>query len=420
MNRLMPHITTGAATVAVSAVFFILCAFSRPVVAGLSFPLDLERYTRVENGVRVTHLPAGVYEISETVFLPSNAILEGEGDGTVLRAAPGFRHARFITNRDFLKGNANIVLRSFRVEIHTPIAPEDPINDAPGLLRFENVEDLRFERLTMIIDSPFYGIDLSAHVRNAVVEGCAIVNRGSGGAIAVRNRQHPPEKATSNILIRGNRIGSFEEEPALTYGARAVKDEAISIFGWQGAVENIRVEKNTIRAYGASFGVAAYGIDTVGHRGRLRGVDIIGNDIEGSRHGAIGVKGGAQRAEVTDNSIRKTKGDGIFIHPGGEGMSAAKDVSVRRNRITDTGRHGVFADGLMVLVARNAITNCSGSGIYAAAGVRLSGNVITNARPGIIAEGHDDNNIRDNILRNAGQILFLRGAEPEIERRSIK
>jgi hypothetical protein len=210
----------------------------------------------------------------------------------------------------------------------------------------------------------------------------------------IRNGDPVSEKITSDIVVRNNSMES-------------VSDEVVSVFAWQGRLENVRIENNTIKASGASFGIAAYGINSPEQSGRLTGVEITGNSIEGGRVGGIGVFGGAQQVDVVDNQISKTMADGIFLYPGGDGLPAVRNVMVSRNTISNAGRDGVYADGVDVQVLENVITNCSKSGVYAAAGVSVIGNTITGGKYLILAEVENDVMIHDNIFPKGGDVLYL-------------
>jgi hypothetical protein len=355
--------------------------------------VDLEPYLQTRSiTLQVIHLPAGTYRISSTLQLPSNTVIEGEGDATIIRADASFNGSKVITNSDFANGNRNIFIRNLRMEVAAPQFS----GYAPGILSFNNVEGLEIDNITMVNDSPMYGIDLSFQVSNATVQGCTLTNTSkvSGGGIMIRNGDPLSAKITSGIVVRNNRIAS-------------VSDEAISVFAWQGRLENVRIENNTIKAVGASFGIAAYGINSPEQGGQLRGVDIMGNSIEGGSVGGIGVMGGAEQVNVVNNSVKNTTTAGIFIHQGEAGLPPVSNVNVLQNAISDVGNHGIFVDGVDVQVRDNVITDCTGSGIYAAAGVSLVGNVITDAHPGILVEARSSATISDNVLNNSWEIVYL-------------
>jgi parallel beta-helix repeat protein len=384
-------------SVVLHAVAFLLCLHALWLMAlstnaAYAADLDLSYYTTTDNsGKHIIHLPAGTYRISRTIALSSNTILEGEGAATVLRAAPDFRGTQFITNQDPRYGNANITLRSFRAEIVMPVMPR---GEAPGILRFENVENLEIDTLVLLVDSPMYAVDLSTRIRNASVKRCDIKNQGSGGGLMIRNRDARPDKLTSGVAVRNNRIESFQDEP-------------LAAFGWEGAVEEVSIENNTVEAHNASFGICAYGIDSKKHRGTIRSVRIAANRVKGSRIGGIAVKGGARSIDIIGNTIEDTKGDGIFLHSGGEGLPGVQDINIRQNTIRRAGRHCIFAAGTNVRVEGNAVNNCSQSGIYAAGDVTVSDNDIANAKAGILVDGGSRNSIKGNHLQNSGQVLFL-------------
>jgi hypothetical protein len=345
-----------------------------------------------QRGIHVIHLGSGTYNISRTIVLPSNTILEGEGDETILQAEASFTGSQFITNADFASGNRNISIRNLKIEFTLPQLSGDLI----GIVRFYKVEDMIISNITMGVNSQMYAIDLSGQVRNATVEGCTIRNgnQTSGGGIMIRNSDPLPAMSTSNIVVRSNQIESVSDEP-------------IAAFGWEGLVENVLIEQNTVQAQGASFGITAYGHTDATQSGEIRGVEIIGNNIEGSRNGAIGVMGGAENVDIVNNQVEGTEEDGIFLDPGGDGLPAISNITVSQNSIRNVGRHGIFADGTAVLLEQNQIANCSAAGVYAAAGVVVSDNVISGANPGILVDGGQLSDIRGNSLSNVNRILLV-------------
>ena len=210
----------------------------------------------------------------------------------------------------------------------------------------------------------------------------------------VRNSDFRPGRSTSGIVVRNNRIAS-------------ASDEAVAAFGWEGLVENVRIENNTIVAHGASFGISTYGHKSLSETGQIMGVDIVGNSIEGGAVGAIGVMSGARQVNIVNNTVSQTLQDGIFIDPGGEGLPSAVTISVMQNTITDIGRAGIYANGVDIQVEQNTISNCLGSGVYAAAGVSVIGNVISDVQYLIMAEVEDDAIIHDNIFPKGGDVIYL-------------
>lgn len=345
----------------------------------------LEQFARLENGRRVIHLPPGTYELPGTLRLSSGTVLEGEGEGTLLRPVKIFRGARLVTNADTRNGNTGITVRSLAIEVEASLFP----GDSPGILRFENVRNLELKDLTLRLRSRLYGIDLASGCRDALVEGCSIVNKGEGGCIMVRNRDASPERPTRNVRIQRNRLGS------------GMVDEPLAVFGWQGMVQDVEVRENQVDAAGASFGISAYGIDTPGHTGSLARVRIEANEIRGGKIGAIGVKGGAREVVVVDNRILSPEGDGIFLHTGGKGLPAIREVQVRGNHISNAGRHGIFATGEGVTVEENEIRDSRKAGIYVGDNVTVAGNRIINASPGILVQGTRGRTVRGNSTRNA-------------------
>jgi hypothetical protein len=345
----------------------------------------LEQFARLENGTRVIHLPRGTYTLPGTLYLSSGTVLEGEGEGTLLRPEEFFKGARLVTNADPRNGNTDITVRSLAIEVEAIKFP----GDSPGILRFEKVRNLNLKDLTLRLRSQFYGIDLASHCQDALVEGCSIVNEGEGGCIMVRNRDASPERPTRNVRVLRNRLGSGKV------------DEPLAVFGWLGLVQDVEVRENQVDAIGASFGISAYGIDTPGHTGSLVRVRIEANEIRGGKIGAIGVKGGAREVDIVNNRISSPEGDGIFLHTGGRGLPSVREVRVRGNSISKAGRHGIFATGQAVTVEKNEIRDCRKIGIYVGNSVSVVRNHIENSSPGILVEGTRDRIVRENRTRNA-------------------
>jgi hypothetical protein len=350
-------------------------------------------YTRFDAlGRRIIHVPAGVFTVSRPIELSSDTILEGEGITTVLTPATSFSGSRFITNKNSVFGNRNIVLRNLHIRFTGPQLSGDMF----GIVRFYHAENLQISNINMSVDSPMYAIDLSNQIYNAIVEGCTItnINKTSGGAVMVRNGDPLSTQPTSSVFIRNNRFMS-------------VSDEAISLFGWLGEEANITVQGNAVQVPGASFGIVVYGVDARKQTGTIHDVRIIDNTISGSKVGGIGVKGGASTVEVTGNTIRDTEGDGIFLHPGGEGLPEVRNVRLIGNAVVNAGRHGMLVGGQNVEVRQNSIRHCRQSGIFAAGPVFLTGNTITEARPSILLYGGREELVTDNTLSNDGRILIL-------------
>lgn len=361
---------------------------------------DLSRYARVnKDGVRVIHLSDGIYIMTTTVRLSSNTILEGEGPKTTLKAASDFHGQQFITNSDSISGNKNISLRSFKVQFEIDTVS----GDAPGVLRFSNIDGLSISDVVMALNTKMYGIDLSAYVRNASVQGCTIANGGHGGDIMVRNGDKTGSHSTDGIRILHNHLSSCDDEP-------------IAVFGWLGIVSDVLVDANTVEAKGASFGITAYGIDKQGETGKLERAKITGNVVNGGRVGAIAVKCGAESIEVEDNLIKDTANDGIFIDPGGNFLPPPNHLTISGNSIENAGRHGMYVIGKDISLKENRIKHCREVGIYVhevqGGKIHVLDNCIENAERSILVDGPFSgvilNNTINNTIQKEGDILYLK------------
>ncbi len=376
-----------------TVLFMPVVAYADPVKG----KLDLNKFTKLVDGKHIIRLPPGLYPISETIVLSSYTTLEGAGPNTILKAASPFSGQRFITSLNEINGCRNIRLRSFKVVFDIPI----PRGSLPGILRFDHVNDLQIRDISINLNTKHYGIDLSANVQNATIENNTIENWGQGGAIMVRNGNQQTNMESRNIIIRNNTLKSYYDEP-------------LAVFGWMGSVRNVTVEGNHVIGEGSSFGITAFGMDTPGHTGKLSDVVIRKNIVRGGRHGAIGIKGGAESITVSDNIILHAEGDGIFIHAGGSGLPGVNGVQVRNNEISDAGRHGIFAAGSEITIEMNKISNTKASGIDIHGTVTVIDNRIRNTEPGIPADEVHKKIMKQNTCRNAPiRILNKRSMETE-------
>lgn len=331
---------------------------------------------------QIIHLPKGTFQISSTVRLPSNSILEGDGSDTVLVVSPNFLGEQFITNDDHIGGNRNITIRSLQIRFDLPKLK----GNSPGILRLENVDTVTIRDLVMSIRSPLYAIDLASYCRNVLIENCDITNYGGGGSVVIRNRDTRAGHVSSNISVQKN---VFRSQSG---------DETISIFGWLGILNNVTAKNNNVVAGSASFGIAAYNGNNIQHSGTLSNAIISDNTVVGSRVGGIGILGGAKSVAVVRNTIRNTAGDGIFLHKGGEQLPEVVDISLKDNTLEHIGRHGIFATGRNIIIDNNRINDCKQSGIYIGNDVTVTHNLITNSSPGILVDGYRNRKVQYNKL----------------------
>ncbi|GFO60317.1 hypothetical protein GMST_26420 [Geomonas silvestris] len=367
-----------------------------PVLA-FSFPTQLANAananqnvaisTRSEGGIsyQVIHYPKGTFFLNKTLSIGSNTIVEGEGSGTKLVPMPkNFGGAQFVSNSDYRNGNSNIKLRNLKIEFSQKLVK----GDNPGIVRFQNVNNLSIENITMTGRSDMYFIDLAASCRNVALSGCSISNMG-GGCLMLRNQDSAPSKASYAVQISGNSFVS------------GMGDEPVAVFGWLGDVHGVQVSNNRVDGSHSSFGIAAYGIDKPTDTGTLYDVTISGNTVTGGKFGGIAVKGGASRVTVSKNVVSATTNDGIFLHTGGASLPVASSVTITGNTLTAIGRHGIFATGSDIVVSGNSITNCGQSGVYVGDNVQVVSNTISNAAPGILVEGTVNRVVKSNTLTNA-------------------
>jgi hypothetical protein len=339
-------------------------------------------------------LPKGRYYVTESLRLTSNTILMGEGPLTELEAHPNFNGGQFITNADLNAGNTNIRIEGLRIKFGIAKLP----GNLPGLLRFEHVEQIILSDLIIEADTQYFCIDLSRNIIDATILDCNIQNRGNGGCIQVRNRGKMKSEACRQIRIQENTLSSVEDEP-------------IAVFGWLGYVTEVNIANNIISADGASFGITAYGVDKIGDTGALEKVWIYDNNITGSQHGAIAVKGGVRNVVVDNNRVDRSINDGIFIDNGGSELPSVVEVTVRGNQITSAGRHGIYARGVNINVEGNQILQSREAGVFVSGRdggrVDIVKNVIEKAGTSIILSGPTMGTITGNQMDTPDDILRL-------------
>lgn len=318
------------------------------------------------------YLPEGKYLVATTIAVPSDMEIKGSGPNSILLMPKVFGGRAFITNEDHQGGNKNITLDSLAIVMNI----SGMRGDSPGLLRFENVDTLKIENLSVDAGSRLYAVDLASCVRNASVDNSNIKNSGPGGCIMARNGNPGGLCPSYNIKIENNKVSS------------GVLDEPIAVFGWLGVLKDVRIAGNQVGAAGASFGITAYGTGKPADTGQLSGVEITGNTVTGGNNGGIAVMGGAASVNVSGNHISNTKNDGIFIHAGGKGLPSPQDVKVDGNDVSDAGRHGIYAFGAGVEISGNHIKNCGNAGIFAAGETQAGPNVIEGCLPAVFYARH--------------------------------
>lgn len=343
----------------------------------------------------IVHLPKGTFIIQQTIKLPSNCTIRGNGDSTRLVFVPPFNGQQMLTNADHVDGNENITIENLKIETYIRSLTGEDV----GILRVTNVNNLVIQNLTMSVDSLMYAIDLAAFCTNSIIKNTKIHNAGRGGCIMVRNKDHKPIETTNNIRIINNVLSS------------GMGDEPLAIFGWLGRVQNVVIQHNIISAQGASFGISVYSIDSQNHSGELSNVKVTNNIVAGGNVGGIGIKGGSKNVEVLFNKISETEQDGIFIHTGGKNLPKVDNIAIQDNKIQQVGRHGILATGNAVLVANNTISDCKQAGIYAQNGLIMN-NDISRCSPSILVTGNDVELLGNRL--NGGKINTLKEFHPKI------
>lgn len=259
-------------------------------------------------GGGIVFLPAGTYELTETLVLKSHVELQGQGSLTVLAPAYAAGNSAAITN-ELTVGNENISLRSFR--------------------------------LTRAGANVQHGILLNG-ITNLDIEGLEIVGSPSvtSGALAISGilpGAEPVRKVSKNVRIRGcffQDCNNFGVQVSWVTNCTIVGNlfdncyrEAIGVEPEAGCtVQNVTISGNVVTTGAYPGGGSETGaiILTGNSGGTIIGATVIGNTVEGIVVEAgkvipgILVNGSlVSGVVVSSNTVTNLNGPGILIGTAG-------------------------------------------------------------------------------------------------------
>jgi uncharacterized secreted repeat protein (TIGR03808 family) len=343
-------------------------------------------------------LPPGIYRLSN-IDLPANIRISGvpgatklaySGEGQFMRAMGGKR----VALTDITIDGANRWLA----------------DDQPGLMTFQQVEDLTLERCEILGAQKFAvwaercggridGNTISGAVASAVyavesrdfaIRDNVIRDCGDGGILV-----HRWTKGHDGTIVSGNRISRILAKSGGTgeygNGVNVFRADGVQIANnyvsdcaftaiRSNAGSNVQITSNQCLGSGETAIYSEFGFD---------GAVISNNIIDGAANGILSVNfnEGGRLAVISGNLIRNLKltapyeqEDAFF----GIGIEAESDASVMGNVIENAPRWGMLI----------------GWGPYLR-DVNVTGNVIRNAQVGIaatIVEGAGQASIRQNIF----------------------
>ena len=339
-------------------------------------------------------LDVGTYRLTDTITLGDNVELSGHGSQSVL--APVFSPSppnRVIDN-DWVSGNSNIVLRSFKLD-------RSGANVQHGIL-LNGVNNL-------LID----GIEVSG--TPSVVSGCIAIS-GIGPSTDLES------KNVRVVNCYFAQSSNFAVQPGYVDGCVIANNVAEDCYrevfscepeGAGSTARNVTISGNTCLGSdviaGSSTGVI---VVTATSGGTIQGCSVTGNSIRQISGGATGNVGinvigiNLSNVTVTGNTVSGMDGPGINV--GGSGV-LTDGVVVSGNSVTDCG--GSWLGGISLRSATR--TTVTGNYVYgtnhtasitesvAAAKNLIAGNYLRDSTPltllysnGTLAYGnHFDNNV---------------------------
>jgi uncharacterized secreted repeat protein (TIGR03808 family) len=343
-------------------------------------------------------LPPGIYRVSN-LDLPANIRISGVPGATKLVYSGEGRFMRAV-------GGKRVALTDITIDG----ANRWVADDQPGLMTFQQVEDLTLERCEILGAQKFAvwaercggrvdGNTISGAVasavyavecRNFAIRDNVVSDCGDGGILV-----HRWAKGHDGTIVTGNRISRI----AAKSGGTGEYGNGINVFRADGvqiannyvsdcaftairsnAGSNVQITSNQCLTSGETAIYSEFGFD---------GAMISNNIVDGAANGILSVNfnEGGRLAVISGNLIRNLKLTAPYEQEGaffGIGIEAESDASVMGNVIEGAPRWGMLI----------------GWGPYLR-DVNVTGNVIRNATVGIAAtvvEGARQASIRQNIF----------------------
>jgi len=402
---------------------------------------------------RLIQLPPGVMEIASPIEVTGSGV-EVRGEGTVLRAAHGFRGRALVECR----GCTGALFRGFTVdgnraalEVRAGLAPYDVpfarFTANNGILlddaREVRIEGVRFREIAGFAV-------LASRSRDITIREVAVADSGSRNS---RGRNNTTggillEEGTANFRVEGCRFENIRGNAVWTHSlytsprnrAGVIADNRFQRIGRDaiqvGHATEVRVERNE----GSEIGYPAEVVDTEGQATPVA-IDTAGNtdrsvyasnrfsqingkciDLDGFHHGEVrgnvcsDVSGYGivmnnsnpdmrpEGVRIEGNEIRRARYGGIFVVGSGNTIARNRLLDLNQARCDDCGypadEPGMLRSG--IYLGRRAERPAPARGNVVEAneitGYRMAARCVGRA-PGI---GAADNTVRGNRCRNGG------------------
>lgn len=348
------------------------------------------------------YAPAGTYDLTETLSVPSNVTLYGDGDATLFRL-----------NGDFdafeIDGKSNIVLRDFKIDGQRATYT-DTSNDGISLpangTGFYNITIQRVSITGMAGAGIIALAQLASNAFGLNILQCVIDDCGAHGIVA--------QDYVNDVNVQWNRVSNYgllvANRPGITVGRNA-KRQRVGFNQVRGSalalgtsVHCISIDQCEDFTVGFNVGDThiGFGIEMVG----VTNGSCVGNTMrDGTRAGIVLVGGASvgtvKKVTVGLNSVIGGAAQGVYLHDGDGTLIS--DVTLIGN-IVDTCSTIAYQveDSLDVNFVGNEARNCGRSGLWA------------NNTNRVVASG---NNLKDNNTTSdaahAGMKLLNTTSEPD-------
>jgi len=384
-------------------------------------------------GCRVV-VRAGYYNMSNTIYIPSNTTFEGVGKDTIIHL--GLADANLISNANLRTGDKNIEIKNMKLDGNKDISSANN-----GTLFFKNVSNLIIDNIQVVrgqfraievtdVNSNYYVIVRNSRFEDSHLDG--IYMHGVHKAIIDGNFI---DSAPDSGIDLGGYLGNSNSEFIVTNNI--ITNGGLGI-GVARDARNMLIDSNIIKN-GTSHGISLYlvGEDPTGGNTSIvsnnivfnmskngirvensHSVVVTGNNLFGNGWRGITVEN-ASYISVTSNNAELNAMEGIYVRYAN--FTLVNDNMLRRNNYYGL----LLEDTSHCLVNGNsAIDNDYGdSNTYAGIGIKgysyrnfITGNLAYITNPGmyhrygiyIVQNTSINNTIFGNQLFQSGRVLNLR------------
>lgn len=329
-------------------------------------------------------IPPGTYKITDTLNVPSNVVVEGVGDGTVIKLSSGDMSGFLVASK------TNVTIRDLKI---TCAVAGTTVYIGGVKLQFSSrclVENVKFEGLTwagvLMVDSSYnivQGCRFDGWLGTASdsadiclyqtcnynrVEGNYCYGGGQHG-IFIQD-PYNGDTPTGNVII-GNQVGEHKTYGIAIYVTTAYDTKTVIA---NNVVKDIQGSEGAGGSGGSGIYVqSAGGTIVTGNQVSNCGVQTTNFETNGVGHIAVSIwnygAGTITEVIVANNHINAPRGPGIFC------ATSNKGIIVKGNTILVTGTTAIRGEGIYAFnclylkildnIIRQANPNYAGIGIVA-------------------------------------------------------